>query len=113
MTQKILAPIFILFALVQYNDGDWYLWMPIYLIVAVILLINDVRFSKKILLAIMGIYLMGMLSYFPDFVKWLKDGMPSITESMQAKSPYIEHIREFLGLFICLLALTFKYRKIG
>ena len=38
---------------------------------------------------------------------WLEADMPSLTEEMQASNPYIEEVREFLGLFIAVLALTF------
>ena len=45
-----------------------------------------------------------------DFlVDWVKKGMPSITGSMKAESPHVEYLREFLGLFIILLALLFHY----
>lgn len=46
-----------------------------------------------------------MLTLLPGALDWIQDGMPSIVESMKASSPYIELVREFLGLGIALLVI--------
>jgi hypothetical protein len=46
---------------------------------------------------------------FPAFAQWISNGMPSIVDEMQASSPHIEYVREFLGLILCLIVLIFHY----
>jgi hypothetical protein len=48
-----------------------------------------------------------MLTLSPGMLNWIDADMPSITEEMQATEPHIEEVREFLGLFITVLALIF------
>ena len=43
----------------------------------------------------------------PEVIDWFSDGMPNIADSMQASSPYIELVREFFGLLISLIGMTF------
>jgi len=106
----ILALLFVLFAYFQYNDPDPWLWITIYLIVAVIC--GFAAFKKYnrwlilILLGGLGIYWAILL---PDFIAWLGDGMPTITGSMKAESEYIELVREFLGLLILIGVLIFQF----
>jgi len=53
----------------------------------------------------------GICWYLPDFITWLNTGMASITDSMKAASPYIELVREFLGLVLVFFTLWWLYRK--
>ena len=108
MLHKILAGIFILFAAWQYNDPDFYIWIPIYLIVAIVIILFDRRKSNlRVLQILLGLYILGMISYYPDVISWIQNGTPSIANSMQAESPFIEFIREFFGLGICALVLGY------
>jgi len=54
----------------------------------------------------LGIWL---VTYFPSFINWIQDDMPSITGSMKAETPYIEHVREFGGLFISFITTLVYY----
>ncbi|MEL6122551.1 MAG: transmembrane 220 family protein, partial [Bacteroidota bacterium] len=57
-----------------------------------------------------------LLSYIPSIREWFGDGMPSITSSMKAESPYIELVREFFGLLISAAAIAYyvvRGRRIG
>ena len=85
MLHKVLAGIFILFAAFQYNDPDYLIWVPIYLVVGVVILLYDsekyhIRAIQFLLLA----YLAGMATYYPEVVAWIKQGTPSIASSMSA-----------------------------
>jgi uncharacterized membrane protein len=106
----ILTILFILFAAVQFNDPDPIVWVIIYSAVAVISGFAVVgKYNKNVIVTVIGICIVWMLTLVPGVVDWIEEGMPSITGSMKAESPYIEYLREFLGLFIALLALVFHY----
>lgn len=110
MRHKIIAGLFILFAGFQYNDPDFFIWIPIYLVVAIVAILFDRgKYHQKVLQILLLVYILGMISYYPDVLSWIKDGTPSITGSMQAESPFIEFIREFFGLGICAIALGYYY----
>jgi hypothetical protein len=68
-------------------------------------------------LVLIGFYLTKAIILFfrKDGVRdWIvKYKQPSITESMQAKKPYIEMTREFFGLLIISSALAFNYVMSG
>ena len=50
-------------------------------------------------------------TYLPAMLKWVGEGMPTITGSMQAESPHIELIREFFGLMLSTVVLGYYYMK--
>lgn len=106
----VLAFLFLVFALVQYNDPDYYMWMPPYLLVAYISLKAALLKYHKLwcgmLLFLFGVW---MSLYMPHIYQWFKDGMPSIAESMKAESPYIELAREFFGLLLCFIATGYFF----
>ena len=108
----VLALLFFAFAAVQLNDtpGDVLFWVLIYSLVAAISAFG--AFSKYNMWVIMlGIaaVVYEMFRKFPAFAQWCSDGMPSIVEEMKASSPYVELVREFLGLALCLAVLVFHY----
>lgn len=113
-----LSALFLVFALVQWNDPDYYMWMPPYLLVAYISF--NAAFEKYYKLwcsLLLILFLFWMSLYFPHIKQWYADGMPSIAETMKAESAYIELAREFFGLLICLIStlyfliLAFKSSK--
>ena len=106
----ILTLLFILFAAVQLNDPDPYYWIAIYTLVGAISGFAVLgKYNKNIILTGIGICLIWMYTLIPGVADWFEKGMPSITGSMKAESPHVEYLREFLGLFIVLLALIFHY----
>ena len=108
MKHLIISALFLLFAIFQYNDPDFYIWIPIYLIVAVVIfLYGRGKYHIRVFQILLAFYILGMISYYPDVIAWIQDGTPSIASSMKAESPFIEFIREFFGLGICALALGF------
>ncbi len=106
----VLVVLFVLFAAVQYNDPDPYIWMPIYLFPAVVSFFAiKGKYNKTFILIGLIPITLFMLDYIPDFIDWIKMGEPSIVETMKAEKPYVEMTREFGGLVICVAALVFQY----
>jgi hypothetical protein len=105
---------FILFAYVNLNDKDSWLWVPIYLVAAICCGLAAFKYYyPMIYLVAIGFYLIYAIQLF-----FSKDGVrdwitvykkPSIVESMQATKPYIEKTREFFGLLIITAALAINY----
>ena len=107
-----LSILFFLFAIVQYNDPDPWLWIVLYGMVGIISTMAVFgKYHKILTLLVMGICVLGILFLLPDFIDWLKNGAPSITESMKAESPHIELTREFFGFIVTLLALSWHLRS--
>ena len=102
----LTSGMFVLFALVQYNDPDSITWILIYSITAVQPIISWKKFYKKqIDIVLILIFTILILSYIPNLIGWIREGMPSIVSEMKATETYIEHVREALGLLICLVSL--------
>ena len=108
ITNIILAILFTLFALVQYNDPDPWLWIGIYLFMAILsgLAAANIHPSWVLRGGMIGC-LIGLGLLLPDFIDWLNTGAESITQSMKTEKPHIELTREFLGLVICAATLGF------
>lgn len=106
----ILAILFAVFAVVQINDPDPWLWVLYYGFVAAISAAAIFGKYNRWLL-VLGILagLIGTGLLLPEFIDWIQKGMPTITGSMKAESPHVEFTREFLGLFICMIVLIFHY----
>ncbi|HKH61780.1 MAG TPA: transmembrane 220 family protein [Flavitalea sp.] len=110
----IFTVLFILFAAVQYNDPDPYLWIPLYLFAAAMCwLASRQKFYPKL-------YLIGIAVYtiYAAFLFFSKDGMldwmrehesEDIAAEMKATKPWIEATREVLGLVIMIVVLLINY----
>ena len=109
-----LAIIFTLFAALQYNDPDPYIWIPIYGYAATLcyLAFRGRHFTKAYLAGIL-VCLVYALYLFTD-----KDGVLSwanehhaenLVQTMKATKPWIEESREFGGLLIIIFALGINY----
>lgn len=110
----VFCGMFILFAGLQYNDPDPYVWMPIYLYSAVLCwLAARNRFYPKWYLAGIAVYLAYAAYKFFDqngVEDWFtKHNAENLAETMKATKPWIEETREFFGLFICIGALAINY----
>jgi hypothetical protein len=108
-----VAIVFILFALVQWNDPDPLIWILMYLCVAAIPIMK--LLGKRIKYYEYGLFLLlmiGLATYLPSIYQWLQDGMPSITTEMKADTPYVEWVREALGLLISVVAVVlYQFKK--
>ncbi len=100
------------FGAVQFNDPDGLIWVGVYWLVALVPIstIFD-RLNPIWSLRYAMVLLIWLLFYIPDVIYWLGEGAPSIAESMKAESPFIELVREFFGLVICIGTLLFYYFK--
>jgi hypothetical protein len=106
----VIAILFFLFAIVQFNDGDWYLWVPIYLTVVFAAMSYYLGAAMPKVYLTIGLVLAAYsMRYIPGFIEWLKEGMPSIVHEMKADTPFVELIREFLGLVITWSALLYYF----
>lgn len=105
---------FLVFAWFNLNDGDFWLWVPIYMAASILcgLAGFGMYYPMAYLLLIAFYIIYAIILFFAkDGVRdWIiKYQQPSLTESMQATKPYIEKTREFFGLLIIAAALALNY----
>ena len=108
-----LATLFLLFAGVQYNDPDPWLWIFIYGLVSILYFISLVRKPpKRILLFLIIAGAAFSIIYIPGVYTWLSEGQLSeIVASMKVDKPYVEQSREFFGLWLGIIALLFLRKQ--
>lgn len=107
-----IAGLFLLFAVVQFNDApdDILFWVVVYTYVAIVSAFAAFRkFNMWAILLGLAAVVFELFRKFPAFAQWCSDGMPTIIGEMKASSPYIELVREFLGLGLCFAILGFHY----
>lgn len=110
--------IFIIFAALQYNDPDPYIWMPIYLYAA-FLCYQSIKHKYNKVLYIIGLIAYGSYGIWLFFDKvgvldWAEEHhSESIVESMKATKPWIEETREFFGLVIVMVVLVINMLWLG
>ncbi|WP_240410058.1 transmembrane 220 family protein [Flavisolibacter nicotianae] len=102
------------FAYVNLNDRDSWLWVPIYMVAAVLCGLAAFNlFYPAVYIPVMIFYLVyaGVLFFAKDGVRdWImKYKMQHIAQTMQATKPYIEKTREFFGLLIITGALLINF----
>ena len=109
----IFVVIFILFAVVQYNDPDPWLWIALYLYGAILCYLA-IRKQSYHTLNFLGIGIYAVYAFYLFFsnagvLSWISDhNSENIAESMQATKPWIEKTREFFGLIILLFVVIFN-----
>jgi len=106
--------VFILFAAVQYNDPDPYVWMPIYLYAAILcwLAFRNKYFPGAYLLGIAVYAAYALYKFFDQngVRDWMtKHHATNIAGTMKAEQPWIEETREFFGLVILIVVLLIDY----
>ncbi|RBL92847.1 transmembrane 220 family protein [Chitinophaga flava] len=106
--------IFIIFAGLQYNDPDPYVWMPIYLFASwCCLMAARQRFYRRWYLVGIAVYFVYALYLFftkDGVIDWMSQHQAeNIAQTMKAEKPWIEETREFFGLFICIAVLGINY----
>ena len=101
----IFAVLFVVFAGLQYNDPDPYLWIPIYLVSAFVCFQTyrgkfD-KFSHWIVISFCVIYAVRLFLDPNGVIAWFKDHQAeSLVQTMKATKPWIEQTREFGGLIM-------------
>jgi hypothetical protein len=102
--------LFVLFAALQYNDPDPYIWIPIYLYAAFLCFMATKRSYNPVL------YIIGLTIYFgyaaylffdkTGVLDWAEEhNAENLVQTMKATKPWIEETREFGGLFIIIVVL--------
>ncbi|WP_153797698.1 transmembrane 220 family protein [Foetidibacter luteolus] len=107
--------LFVLFAAVQYNDPDPYIWVPIYLYSAALCFLAARRhFYPKAYAVGVIVYVLYALWLFFDktgVLDWATEHKAeNIAQSMKATKPWIEETREFFGLLILIAVLGYNWR---
>jgi transmembrane protein TMEM220 len=110
----IFVILFILFALLQYNDPDPYLWIPIYLYGSLMCWMSyRGKPSGRGLIAGILVYVAyAVYLFFEDngVLSWIRDhNAEDIAATMHAEKPWIEDAREFFGLAILVAVLAINY----
>ena len=105
---------FILFAYVNLNDPDSWLWVTIYMVAAISCgLAAFGKYYPAVYILAISFYLVYAVVLFfskDGVLDWIvKYRAPNIAASMQATKPYIEKTREFFGLLIISIALIINY----
>lgn len=102
--------LFTLFAALQYNDPDPYIWVPLYLYAAVLCWqASRNKFYPKAYAA--GIIIYSLYAVYKIFdqnglLDWINlHDAENIAETMKAEKPWIEESREFFGLLILIIVL--------
>jgi hypothetical protein len=114
--------LFILFACLQYNDPDPYIWIPIYLYAAFLCYLAMKKKYNPLLyfIGITAYVSYGLYLFFDKSgeLSWATEhNSESLIETMKAEKPWIEATREFGGLMIVIIVLLInlfwlhKYRK--
>ena len=105
-----IALLFILFAVVQYNDPDPWIWITYYVFTGLASAMAATgRYHTIMIVGGLAISIIWLLSLVPGVIDWIQQGMPSITGAMHAETEYIELMREFLGVLLVLLNFIFLY----
>ena len=109
--------VFILFAVVQYNDPDPYLWIPIYLYPALLCYLKVMQKPISSMAYWAGFLVFGTYAIYKMFdtngiIDWIQfHNASNIASTMKAEKPWIEESREFFGLVIILIVLGINYIK--
>ena len=106
--------LFIVFAGLQYNDPDPYIWIPIYLYAAILcLLAASKRYYPRLMLAGVTVYVLYAVYLFftkDGVMDWLtQHDAENIAGQMKASTPWIEDTREFFGLCLVTFAMLMNY----
>ena len=102
--------LFLASAVLQYNDPDPYIWIPLY-IYGAFLCYQSIRKIYQPLLFVIGISICLLYATYLFFnetgvLAWIKEhDAENIAQSMKATKPWIEETREFFGLLILITAL--------
>ncbi|MCP4884051.1 MAG: hypothetical protein GY908_09675 [Flavobacteriales bacterium] len=109
----IISVIFLLFAFVQLNDPDPYVWLAIYGLIAILFAISNFRHIPKIIIQVFitGLVFFALyhVGYFYDWL--LSNDKSELFRDMIYDKPYVEGTREFMGLIIAVGALIFLLKK--
>lgn len=110
----IFALLFVIAAVLQYNDPDPYVWIPIYMYGAVLcwLAFRGKYFPQLCMLGAIACFGYALYFFFTEngVLDWIRQhNAENIAETMKAEKPWIEDTREFFGLMILVGVLLINY----
>src|SRR5688500_17958748 len=110
----IFAILFVIFAALQYNDPDPFIWMPIYLYAAVLCwMASRNKFYPKLMMAGIAVYALYAIYLFFEnngVMDWMTEhDAYNIACQMKASTPWIEDTRDFFGLCLTSFSLLMNY----
>jgi 4-amino-4-deoxy-L-arabinose transferase-like glycosyltransferase len=105
------AVLFVLGAVVQSNDPDPYLWIPLYLLFASVpALMLAGKFNRLLLYLAMASCVLVAAVSAPGFFEYiLHHTNENLMQGMSPDRMYIEETREFLGMVIVFCILGFYF----
>lgn len=110
--------LFLISAVLQYNDPDPYIWIPIYLYGTILcwLAFRNKFYPAAYIIGITGFGIYAVYFFFTEngVLDWIqKHNAENIATSMKATKPWIEDTREFFGLaiLVAVLAINLVYAK--
>jgi len=111
---SIFLLLFVISAVLQYNDPDPALWIMIYLFGAIncYFAIRKHNFPRVTLAGVILLFAYAAYLFFDKdgVLTWLTEHQAeNIAGSMKASSPWIEETREFFGLMILISVLLINY----
>jgi phage-related holin len=106
--------VFIVFAALQYNDPDPYVWIPIYMYTSVLcwLAFRSKFYPRAYMFGVVAYALYAVYKVFDQngLIDWIaKHNAEDIAATMKAEKPWIEESREFFGLVILIVVLLIDY----
>ncbi len=106
-----LTIVFILFALVQLNDPDPFIWTGVYLLVAIFsfLAFRNSYYPLPTLILIILCLIWAVVLFPPSLSDWWQ--LEEEAKSLKMKMPGVEEARESMGLLISVAALIFIWIK--
>jgi len=109
--QLFFSLLMVVFAYLQLNDPDPFLWVLIYLLVALMLGFSAFGKRNKIVFCgLIGSMLIAMAILSPGLWQWIRyEPAEDLLYGMSPDRMYIEESREFLGLLIAILFLIPVY----
>lgn len=94
--------LFIVFAIVQYNNPDPLFWVSLYLLPAIVCFLSYANRPNKMA------YIALLIGYATAAIMLFPDRFEGIGEQMKADQPWIEEARESLGMGIVAIAMLFE-----
>jgi len=109
----LLSVVFGLFAIVQLNDPDGFLWFGLYILVALLAIVSNYYKVPRILIALLSIgYFIYAAMHFSYFIDWIQiEHKEELFGEMVYQKPYLEGTREFLGLVLAAIALLYQLKE--
>ena len=110
MIRKVIdggvALIFFLFAYLQLNDPDFWWWVLIYGLVAIVAILNLFgALNKSRTFKTLIVFIILLVIYFSNLIAWIKAGFPDMVNYTDDNVVIAEGIREYFGLLISFIVI--------